>query len=85
MCEEFSLGVAHPRPKGVFRFHGALVQTTTQEFVPDERKKSAISVDRLNPAFMEIDDPVPTQVKPVQLHPGLVQCRPRLRPGISDV
>ncbi|GFV19964.1 pro-Pol polyprotein [Trichonephila clavipes] len=28
-------------------------------------KKSVISVDRLKPAFMEIDDPVPAQVKSV--------------------
>ncbi|GFS50962.1 hypothetical protein TNIN_9851 [Trichonephila inaurata madagascariensis] len=49
------------------------------------RKKSVISVDRLKPAFMQIDYPVPAQVKPVQLHPGHVQCRPRLRPGMADV
>ncbi|GFR28081.1 gag-pol polyprotein [Trichonephila clavata] len=41
-------------------------------------KKSVISVDRLKPAFVEIEDPV-------QLHPGLIQCRPRLRPGMADV
>ncbi|GFY43200.1 hypothetical protein TNIN_338411 [Trichonephila inaurata madagascariensis] len=46
--------------------------------VPSIGKKSVISVDRLKPAFMEIDDLVPAQVKPVQLQPGLVQCRPRL-------
>ncbi|GFR07055.1 hypothetical protein TNCT_112501 [Trichonephila clavata] len=34
-----------------------------------KRKKSVISVDRLKPALMEIEDPVPAQIKPVQLHP----------------
>ncbi|GFQ71567.1 hypothetical protein TNCT_202491 [Trichonephila clavata] len=43
-----------------------------------KRKKSVISVDRLKPAFVKIEDPI-------QLYPGLIQCRPRLRPGMADV
>ncbi|GFQ88500.1 integrase catalytic domain-containing protein [Trichonephila clavata] len=30
-------------------------------------KKNVISVDRLNPAFMELEDPVPAQEKPARI------------------
>ncbi|GFW91066.1 hypothetical protein TNCV_1759401 [Trichonephila clavipes] len=51
----------------------------------DKGKISVILVDRLKSAFMEIADPFPAQVKQCQLHPGLVQCRRRLRPGMADL
>ncbi|GFY78706.1 hypothetical protein TNIN_49441 [Trichonephila inaurata madagascariensis] len=49
------------------------VSETTESFNSSMKEKCHFS-DRPKPAFMEIDDPVPAEVKPVQLHPGLVQC-----------